>query len=83
MTIESESPEIWNIELSGKDFKITMLNIFYKETVREYNQILEFLKNQMEILELKNTINKIKNTFGKLTINDGEEKSDKKIQNEA
>lgn len=37
----------------------------------------------MEILELKNTINKIKNTFGKLTINDGEEKSDKKIQNEA
>ena len=30
MTIESESPEIRNIELSGKDFKITMLNIFYK-----------------------------------------------------
>lgn len=70
MIIKSEFPEIHNIELSETNFKITMLNMFYKVKDKLENNHqgtgISPLNHQMEILEHKNIINKTKNTTGKL-----------------
>lgn len=60
MAIESESPEIQNIELSETNFKMTMLNTFYKvkDKLKNINE-LEFCKYKIKILEFKNIINKL------------------------